>query len=171
MLHRDTTACQDNVKWLRPHTCFIANGPLALFFLTLQQNVAISSRTAYRICRTRQNFPTPYGIRMFITVFTRVLYWSLSWATSIQSIPPNPISARSILMLSAHLRIVLSSGALPSDFPHTYMHSSPSPFVLHALPISSYETPHYSVRTTGFLDFVHRPEFEILENGKSPESQ
>jgi hypothetical protein len=33
-------------------------------------------------------------------VFTRVLQWSLSWARSIQSIPPHPVSLRYILILS-----------------------------------------------------------------------
>jgi hypothetical protein len=37
-----------------------------------------------------KNFPAFYGTRMFITVFTRVLHWSLSWARSIQSVPPHP---------------------------------------------------------------------------------
>jgi hypothetical protein len=34
-----------------------------------------------------KNFPEFYGTWRFITVFTRALHWSLSWATSIQSIP------------------------------------------------------------------------------------
>jgi hypothetical protein len=42
---------------------------------------------------------------------------SLSWATLIQSIPPNPTSGRSILILSSHLRLGLPSGLFPSDFP------------------------------------------------------
>jgi hypothetical protein len=33
-----------------------------------------------------KNFPAFYGTRKFITVFTRTLHWSLSWARSIQSI-------------------------------------------------------------------------------------
>jgi hypothetical protein len=43
-----------------------------------------------------KNFPEFYGTRRFITVFTRALHWSLSWARSIQSIPSHPISLRSI---------------------------------------------------------------------------
>jgi hypothetical protein len=38
-------------------------------------------------------------------VFTRALHWSLSWARSIQSIPSNPISLNSILILFTHLRL------------------------------------------------------------------
>jgi hypothetical protein len=32
-----------------------------------------------------------YGTWRFITAFTRVLHWSLSWARSVQSIQPHPI--------------------------------------------------------------------------------
>jgi hypothetical protein len=42
-----------------------------------------------------KNYPTFYGTRRFITVFTRALYCSPSWARSIQSIPSHPISLRS----------------------------------------------------------------------------
>ena len=38
---------------------------------------------------------------------------SLSWASPIQSIYPHPTSWRSILILSTHLRLGLSSGLLP----------------------------------------------------------
>jgi hypothetical protein len=37
-----------------------------------------------------------YGTRMFITAVTSVRHLSLSWASSIQSIPPHPTSWRSI---------------------------------------------------------------------------
>jgi hypothetical protein len=56
------------------------------------------------IAQLLKNF-TFYGTRRFIAVFTRALHWSLSWARSIQSIPPHPISLRSILILSSHLRL------------------------------------------------------------------
>ena len=42
---------------------------------------------------------------------------SLSWASSIQSIPPHPTSWRAILILSSHLRLGLPSGLFPSGFP------------------------------------------------------
>jgi hypothetical protein len=38
--------------------------------------------------QTLRNFSTFYEPRRFITVFTRALNWSLSWARSVQSISP-----------------------------------------------------------------------------------
>jgi hypothetical protein len=72
----------------------------------------------------------------FVTVFTRALHRSLSWARSIQSVQPHNMSLRSILILSSYL--CLPSGLFPSDFPikilYPYLFS---PCVLHALLISS----------------------------------
>jgi hypothetical protein len=66
------------------------------------------------ILQLLKNFPAFYGTRRFITVFTRALHWSRSWARSIQSIPSHPIPLRSILILSTHLRLGLPSGLFPS---------------------------------------------------------
>jgi hypothetical protein len=77
-----------------------------------------------------KNFPAFYGTRKYITVFTRALHWSLSWARSIQAIPPHPLSLRSILILSTHLRLGLPSGLFPISIHRL-------PFVLHALPSAS----------------------------------
>jgi hypothetical protein len=87
---------------------------------------------------TQGIIPAFYGTRRFITVFTRAHHRSLSWPRSIQSIPSHPISLRSILILSTHLRLGLPSGLSSSaSAPISYMHSSSVPFVLHALSISS----------------------------------
>jgi hypothetical protein len=61
-----------------------------------------------------RNFEEFYGTQRFITVFTRALHRSLSWARYIQSIAPHPISLRSILILSIHLRLGLPSVLFPS---------------------------------------------------------
>ena len=58
-----------------------------------------------------------HGTRRFITALTSVRHLSISWASPIQSIYPQPTSWRSILILSTHLRLGLPSGLLPSGFP------------------------------------------------------
>jgi hypothetical protein len=63
------------------------------------------------------SFPTFYGTWRLINVFTRALHWSLSWASWIQSVPPHPISLRSILMLFSHNTWGFSNGLFPSAFP------------------------------------------------------
>ena len=69
-----------------------------------------------------KKFPAFYGTRRFITVFTSAHHLSLAWASSIQSIPPLPISWRS------HLRLCLSSGLFPSGFPTKTLYKPlPSP--------------------------------------------
>jgi hypothetical protein len=84
-----------------------------------------------------QNFTTFDGTRRFITVFTRALRWSLCWTRTIRCISPYPISLKSILILSFHLYLSLTSGHFTCGFPtrilHTFVLYS---CVLHALPIS-----------------------------------
>jgi len=58
-----------------------------------------------------------YGTRSFITMFTKVHYWTLSQASSIQDAPLVPISLRSILILSSHLLLGLPSSLLPLGLP------------------------------------------------------
>jgi hypothetical protein len=57
------------------------------------------------IVQPLKKFSAFYGTRRFITVFTRALHWSLSWARAIQSTPSHPISLWSILILSTYLRL------------------------------------------------------------------
>jgi hypothetical protein len=85
-----------------------------------------------RLVKLLKNFPALYGNRRFITVFTRVLHWSLSSVRSIQSITSNFISLRYILILSTH------SGLFSSDFPTNILHAFLfSQIVVYDLPISS----------------------------------
>ena len=103
--------------------------------LTPRSRVLPEKLTAAPLVR---KFPTFYGSRRFITVFTRARHLSLSLARSIQSMPLSPFS-------KIHLNIILPStpGSFkwsPSlRFPHwdpICMHLSSSPYVLHALPKS-----------------------------------
>jgi hypothetical protein len=62
----------------------------------------------------------------------KALHLYLSWARPIQSTTFNPISKRSILMLSIHLRLVFLVVSFPLAFlPITYTRSSSPPFVPH----------------------------------------
>ena len=64
-----------------------------------------------------KKFPAFYGTRRFITALTSVRHLSLSWGSSVQSIPLHYTSWSSILMLSSHLCLGLPSGLFPSGFP------------------------------------------------------
>jgi hypothetical protein len=56
------------------------------------------------VAQLLKDFSKFYGTRRFITLFTIAFHWSISWARSIQSIQPHPVSLKSILILSTHLR-------------------------------------------------------------------
>ena len=85
-----------------------------LTYLLTQWSIALLGKlTGSQLVK---KFPAFYGTRRFITAFTTTRYLSLSWTSSTQSIPPHPTSWRSILILSSHLRLGLSSGLFPSDF-------------------------------------------------------
>jgi hypothetical protein len=80
-----------------------------------------------QVSQLHKNFPPLYGARRFITIFTRVLHWSLTWAGSSQSMPSHPISLRSYSKLSIRLRRCLPSGIFLLVFPPiTYIRSSSS---------------------------------------------
>jgi hypothetical protein len=68
---------------LIPFHCFRCNG--RFYSLTHSWSWALLGKLA--IVQPLKKFPAFYGTRRFITVFTRSLQWSLSWARSIQFIP------------------------------------------------------------------------------------
>jgi len=71
-----------------------------------------------------KNLPAFCGTLRFITALTSSRHLSLSWARSIQSMPPHPTSWKSILMISSHLRLGLPSGRFPSGFPNKTLYTS-----------------------------------------------
>ena len=90
------------------------------YLLTLWNRVLLEKLTAFKLVK---NFLAFYGTRKFISAFTSARQLSLSWASSVQSIPPHPTSCKSILMLSFHLHLVLPSGLFPSGFPTKILHT------------------------------------------------
>ena len=82
---------------------------LLTYLLTPWCRVLLEKLTGLQLVK---NFPAFHGTRRFITALTSVRHLSLSWASPIQSIYPNPTSWRSVLILSTHLRLGLPIGLL-----------------------------------------------------------
>ena len=75
---------------------------LIYYLLTPFSKFLLEKLTGFQIVKT---FPAFYGIRTFITALTIARHLYLSWASSIQSIPPHPTSWRSNSILSPLLRL------------------------------------------------------------------
>ena len=90
------------------------NRKLFYFYFTPWRRVLLEKLTGLQLVK---KLPAFHGTRRFITAFTSVRHLSLFWANPIQSIYTHPTSWRSILILSAHLRLGLPSGLLPFGFP------------------------------------------------------
>ena len=107
---------------------------LLTYLLTPWCRVLLEKLTGLQLVK---KFPAFHGTRKFITALTSVRHLSLSWASPIHSIYPHPTSWRSILLLSTHLRLGLSSGLLPSGFTNKTLYTPSShPYAPHAQPIS-----------------------------------
>jgi hypothetical protein len=97
-------------------------------------------------------------------MFTRSLHWSLSWARSIQSIPPHHI-LRSMLILSSHLRLGLPSSSFLLAFPPKFhMHSAsphscymPCPSHTPWLDHSNYTCEEYKLWSSSLCSFLQPP--------------
>ena len=84
-----------------------------------------------------KKLPAFHGARRFITALTSVRHQSLSCASPMQSIYPHPTSWRSVLILSARLRVGLTNGLFPSGFHTKTLYTpSPHPYAPYAQPIS-----------------------------------
>jgi hypothetical protein len=115
----ETKSGAQRVRPLRP-TCIGAVGPWIRvpIYLTLWSRVLLEKLTGSQIVK---KFPAFYATQRFITAFTRSRHLSLSWARSIQSMPPSHCF-KIYLILSSHLRLGLPSGLLPSGFPIKIQH-------------------------------------------------
>jgi hypothetical protein len=120
---------------------------LLTYSLTSCSRALLENVTGSQLAR---KFPAFYGTPRFITAFTTALHLSLSWARSIQSIPPHPNTWRSILVLTSHLSLGLPSGLIPTGFPTKTLYKPLlSPYVLHAPAITSItDNKIFSVRHT-----------------------
>ena len=94
-------------------TTFLTN-VIYWYLLTPWSRVLLKKLKGFQLVK---KFPAFYGTRRFITAFTSARHLSLSWASSIHSIPPHPTSWRSFLILSSHLRLGLPSGLFRSGVP------------------------------------------------------
>ena len=84
------------------------------YLLTPCSRVLLENLTDFQLIKKFREF---YGTRRFTNAYTSAHHLSLSWARSIQSIPPHPTSWRSISILSTHLSLGLPSGLFPSGCP------------------------------------------------------
>ena len=99
-----------------------------LYLLTAGSTVLIEEQTVPQLVK---KLPAFYGTRRFSTAFTSARHLSLSWASSIQSIPTHPTSWKSFFIFSYLLRLGLPSCLFPSDFPHQTLNTPLlSPYVL-----------------------------------------
>jgi hypothetical protein len=79
--------------------------------LTTWSRVLPEKQTVGQIVKKFASF---YGTRSFITACTSTNHTFWSWARSIQSMSPHPVSWRSILILSSHQHLCLPSGVFSS---------------------------------------------------------
>jgi len=93
---------------------------LLSYLFTPKSRVLLQKLTSFQPIK---KFPAFYGTRRFITTFTCAHHLSLSWATSIQSMPPHPTSWRAILILSSNLCLGLPSGLFSCGFPTKTLHT------------------------------------------------
>jgi hypothetical protein len=82
------------------------------------------------IVQLLKNFPAFYGTRRFITVFTRALHRSLSWARWIQSIPSH--------LSKIHFNIVHPPTSWSSQWSLSFWLSHHYPLCIPLLPHSCY---------------------------------
>jgi hypothetical protein len=116
-------------------TCSVAPTLPVIHSLTLTHSWNWALLEKLPIVQLLKNFPAFYGTRTFITVFTRALHWSLSWARSIQSIPYHPIPS---YLSKNHFNIVHLPMPWSSQWSLSFWLSQQYPICISLLPHSCY---------------------------------
>jgi hypothetical protein len=109
---------------------------------------------SHQMCSYSGNFKHFMELKRFITVFTGVLHWPLSWTWSTQSTPPHHISMKSIFILSTHLMV--SFFWLSHQYLHAFLfspiHATCFTYLIHLelifltlVKTTSCEVPHHAV--------------------------
>jgi hypothetical protein len=95
---------------------------LLTYLLTSWSRILLEKLTILQLVK---KCPAFSGTWRFITAFTSAWHLSLSWASSIWSIPPHHTFWRSSLIIPFHLCLGLSIGHFPSGFPIKTLYSPP----------------------------------------------
>jgi len=88
--------------FLRMNTWMFKTCRRLTYLLTPCSRVLLEKLTGFQLLK---KFSAIYGTRRFITTVTSAHHLSLSWASSIQSVPPHPTSWRSILIQVPNLKV------------------------------------------------------------------
>ena len=152
-----------STKW---RTCGLTYSPETphshrkIYLLTPRSRVFLVKLTVSQPVKNPTAF---YGTRRFITAFTSARHLSLSWTSSIKSIPPHSTSWRSILTLFSHLRLGVPSGLFPSGFstktlytPHfSPMHATFPVHFIFGFITRTILSEEYRILSSSLCSFLH----------------
>ena len=131
-----------NKAWLH-YVCVPALRVIVItYIVTRWSRFLLEKLTIFQLVKKFHAF---YGSQRFTITFTSDRHMSLSWASLIQSIPPQPTSWRSILILQFHLRLCLPSGLFPSGFSTKTLYTpllSPTCYMTHPPHSSGFDHPN-----------------------------
>ena len=134
-----------------------------IYLLTAWTRVLLEELAGLQLVK---KIPAFYGTRRLITAFASARHLSVSWAISIQSIPPYPTSWTSILILSSHLRLGLPTGLFPPCFltktlytplPSTIRATCPTHLILLDFITRTILGEGYRTLSSSLCSFLHSP--------------